>query len=94
MWWRPWGHCVARVQKVQKVQRVVVAPMGPLRSPGSEGSEGSKGCGGALRAHYKMAPQALTLPPWSGLYNSPLNQSGRRSRSQAESIVRHEVHER
>ncbi len=31
-----------------------------------------------------MAPEAPTPPPWSGLYNSPLNQPGRRSRSRAE----------
>ena len=36
--------------------------------------KGSKGGGGALRAHYIMAPPAPTLPPRSGLYNSPLNQ--------------------
>lgn len=46
----------------------------------------AEGCSGALRAHYKMAPQALTLPPWSGLYNSPLNQPGRRSRFRAEPV--------
>ena len=49
-----------------------------------KGSKGSKGCGGALRAHYIMAPPAPTLPPRSGLYNSPLNQPGRRSRFRAE----------
>ena len=46
--------------------------------------KGSKGCGGALRAHYTMAPPAPPLPPRSGLYNSPLNQPGRRSRFRAE----------
>ncbi len=49
-----------------------------------KGSKGSKGCGGALRAHYTMAPPAPILPPRSGLYNSPLNQPGRRSRFRAE----------
>ena len=49
-----------------------------------KGSKGSKGCGGALRAHYTMAPPAPPLPPRSGLYNSPLNQPGRRSRFRAE----------
>ncbi len=50
---------------------------------GQQPPSAAEGCGGALRAHYKMAPQALTLPPWSGLYNYPLNQPGRRNRSRA-----------
>ena len=51
-----------------------VEEKGSKGSKDSKDSKDSKGCGGALRAHYIMAPPAPTLPPRSGLYNSPLNQ--------------------
>lgn len=58
MWYRPWGHCVAQVQRVQRVQKVVVSPL--------RGDEYI--C--RLWRLYKMVPAGTHLANAVVLYNS------------------------
>ena len=93
----PWSRCAARVQRVQKVlpafsgwvQRVVVAafwtrPLGVRVQRVQKVQRVQRVMVAPFGRIIKMAPEAPTLPPWSGLYNYPLNQPGRQSRSRAE----------